>query len=53
MRQTGPIAFAPRALLDDRIAAHQAVMFEEVKGLSAADLEGLVLLEVAVPGDPQ
>jgi len=53
VRRTGAIAFAPRALLDDRIAAHQAVMFEEFEGLSAADLEGLVLLEVAVPGDPR
>ena len=52
--QTGAIAFASRCvLLDDRIAAHQAVMFEEFEGLSAPDLEGLVLLEAAVAGDPR
>lgn len=47
VRQTGAIAFALSGLVNERIAAAQATVFDEVKGTPKADLDGLSRLEVA------
>ncbi len=49
VRQTGAIAFALSGLLNDRIAAGQQKVFDEVKTLSKEDLESLDRLDVAQP----
>jgi len=46
VRQTGAIAFALSALVNDRIAAQQEKVFDELKSTSRSDLEKLVQLEV-------
>jgi hypothetical protein len=47
VRQTGAIAFALSALVDDRITAQQEKVFGEVKNASKADLHKLPRLDVA------
>ncbi|MDQ3664309.1 MAG: hypothetical protein M3353_06570 [Actinomycetota bacterium] len=49
VRQTGAIAFALSGLVNDRIAAQQQQVYDEVRGLSPADLEKFDLLEVVQP----
>lgn len=47
VRQTGAIAFALSGLVNDRIAAQQAKVYDEVKGLGKAELDRLERIEVA------
>jgi len=49
VRQTGAIAYALSALVDERIAAQQEKVFEQVKKLSKAELSKLTRLELAEP----
>ncbi len=51
VRQTGAIAYALCALLDERISAQQEIVFSEAKELSAAQLNALTELEVVAPKD--
>ncbi len=53
VRQTGAIAYALSALVDERIAAQQATVFSEVERMPRADLDRLVKLEVAQPAGEQ
>jgi len=46
VRQTGAIAYALSALVDDRIAAQQAKVFDELKHTPKSDLDRLSDLEV-------
>ena len=47
VRQTGAMAFGLSALVNDRIAAQQAKLFDEVKQTPKAALDKLIRLEVA------
>jgi hypothetical protein len=49
VRQTGAIAYALSAVVDERIAAQQATVFSQVERLPKADLDRMVALEVAQP----
>ena len=49
VRQTGAIAFALSSLVDDRIAAQQQTVYEQVTGAGRADLDNLALLDIAPP----
>ncbi len=51
VRQTGAIAFALSGLINDRIAAGQQKVFDEVKGLAKEDLDNLDQLDVAQPDE--
>lgn len=53
VRQTGAIAYALSALIDERIVAQQATVFSEVERLTRADLDRMVELEVAQPACEQ
>lgn len=53
VRQTGAIAFALSNLVNDRIAARQAEVFDEVRDFGKAELDELDRLEVAAPDDHQ
>lgn len=50
VRQTGAVAYALSALVNERVEALQGRVFEELKGLSESDLNDLATLEVA-PAD--
>jgi hypothetical protein len=49
VRQTGAIAYELSGLVNARIEEQQAQVFEELRGLSAADLEKLDRIEVVEP----
>ncbi|MGI8760410.1 MAG: hypothetical protein ACR2LF_03720 [Jatrophihabitantaceae bacterium] len=49
VRQTGALAFALRNLVEDRISAQQATVFEEMRGRSKAELDRLGRLDIALP----
>lgn len=49
VRQTGAIAYALSSVVDQRIAAHQETLFEEVKTLPADELSKLAQVDVAAP----
>ncbi len=51
VRQTGAIAFALSALVNDRIAAAQEKLFGELEDTSKADLDRLEQIDVARPDD--
>lgn len=53
VRQTGALAYALSALVDERIAAQQATVFSHMERLPRADLERMVELEVALPTGEQ
>lgn len=49
VRQTGAVAYALSAVVDERIVALQATVFGQVERLPEADLDRMVKLEVAQP----
>ncbi|MGI8723004.1 MAG: hypothetical protein ACR2JG_12340 [Geodermatophilaceae bacterium] len=49
VRQTGAIAYALSGLVNGRIEAQQAIVFEELKDTPEADLEKLAPLDLARP----
>ncbi len=52
VRQTGAIAFSLSNLVNDRIAAAQQVVFDDLEDATPADLNQLDQLEVAQPDAP-
>jgi hypothetical protein len=50
VRQTGAIAYALSGLVDGRVTARQEQIFNELKGMSGADLEHLDRLDVSAVG---
>lgn len=52
VRHAGAIAFRLSRLVNDRITARQEQVFDELKDTPKAELDKLVRLEVAQPGDP-
>ncbi len=52
VRQTGAIAFALSNMVNDRIAAQQGKVFDEVRGSGKAELDKLPKLEVTQPDEP-
>lgn len=53
VRQTGAIAYALSAVVDERIVAQQATVFSAVQRLSRAKLDRMVELDVAQPTGEQ
>jgi hypothetical protein len=51
VRQTGAIAYALSGLVNERIEAQQAEVYEAVKDAAPADLEKLDRLDLAQPAD--
>lgn len=52
VRQTGKVAYALRQVVDDRIAAAQALVFAEAQALSVDALSRLPVVELAAGSDP-
>jgi hypothetical protein len=50
VRQTGAIAYALSGLVDGRVVSRQEQIFNELKGMSVADLEHLAQLDVSPVG---
>ena len=50
VRQTGAIAYALSGLVDGRVTSRQEQIFNELKGMSGADLEQLDRLDVSAVG---
>jgi hypothetical protein len=52
VRQTGAVCYALSGLVDGRLSAGQAALFDEVRGVTADELEALVRVELS-PSAPQ